>query len=101
MRVGFSNSYRGTTDDAAILRVTGENGASFFKQSFDLRIKGDLIPEAADEEIIGELQSLFARSGMLVRALQSKKPEIHSNRRLMPPQPIHRVQITPVSHSLF
>ena len=25
VRVGFSNSYRGTTDDAAILRVTGES----------------------------------------------------------------------------
>ncbi len=53
VRVGFSNSYRGTTDDAAILRVTGEKGAAFFKQSFELKIKGDLIPEAATEEIIG------------------------------------------------
>ena len=44
VRVGFSNSYRGTTDDAAILRVTGEKGAAFFKQSFELKIKGDLIP---------------------------------------------------------
>ncbi len=61
VRVGFSNSYRGTTDDAAILRVTGEKGAAFFKQSFELKIKGDLIPEAAAEEIIGELQALFAR----------------------------------------
>ena len=30
-------------------------------QSFDLKIKADLIPEAAAEEIIGELQALFAR----------------------------------------
>ena len=37
------------------------NGAAFFKQSFELKIKGDLIPEAAAEEIIGELQALFAR----------------------------------------
>ena len=42
-RVGFSNSYRSTIDDAAILRVTGERGAAFFKQSFGL--KGDLIPQ--------------------------------------------------------
>jgi len=33
VRVGFSNSYRGTTDDAAILRVTGEKGAAFFNSS--------------------------------------------------------------------
>ena len=45
VRVGFSNSYRGTTDVAAILRVTGEKGAAFFKLSFELKIKGDLIPK--------------------------------------------------------
>jgi hypothetical protein len=33
----------------------------FFKQSFELKIKGDLIPEDAAEEIIGGLQALFAR----------------------------------------
>jgi hypothetical protein len=37
------------------------NGSASFKQSFELKIKGDLIPEAAAEEIIGELQTLFAR----------------------------------------
>lgn len=31
------------------------NGAAFFKQSFELEIKGDLIPESAAEEIIGKL----------------------------------------------
>ncbi len=35
--------------------------AAFFKQSFELKIKGDLIPEAAAEEINGELQGMFAR----------------------------------------
>jgi len=28
VRVGFSNSYRSTTDDAAILRVTGEKAGA-------------------------------------------------------------------------
>jgi hypothetical protein len=84
VRVGFSNSYRGTTDDAAILRVTGEKGASFFKQSFELKIKGDLIPESAAEEIIGELQALFARhnAGALLSAKAVFKPtkEFHTAR---------------------
>ncbi len=39
----------------------GRKGAEFFKQSFEFKIKGDLIPETAAEEIIGELQALFAR----------------------------------------
>jgi hypothetical protein len=84
VRVGFSNSYRGTTDDVAILRVTGENGASFFKQSFELKIKGGLIPEAAAEEIIGELQAPLARhnAGAALSAKAVFKPtkEFHTSR---------------------
>ena len=90
VRVGFSNSYQGTTDDAAILRVTGEsrnrwdrlrqtalparsrllrdarpggmqiNGSAFFKQSFELKIKGDLIPEAAAKEILDKMLPVAA-----------------------------------------
>ena len=41
----------------------GEEGAQFFRQSFELKIKGDMIPESAVESIIGELQDLFARHG--------------------------------------
>jgi hypothetical protein len=41
----------------------GDQGAQFFKQSFKLKIKGDLIPESAVESIIGELLDLFARHG--------------------------------------
>ena len=41
--------------------VSADQRRGPFKQSFELKIKGDLIPEAAAEEIIGELQSLFVR----------------------------------------
>ena len=87
MRGGFPNSYRGSTDDAAILRVTGEKGASFFKQSFELKIKGDLIPEAAAEEIIGELQALFARhnagAALSAKALFKPTKEFHTARHTL------------------
>ena len=87
VRVGFSNSYRGTTDDAAILRVTGEKGASFFKQSFELKIKGDLIPEASAEEIIGELQALFARhnagAALSAKAVFKPSKEFHTARHTL------------------
>ena len=59
MRVGFSNSYRGSADDAPIIRAVGDKGA----QSFELKIKGDMIPESVVESIISELQDLFARHG--------------------------------------
>jgi hypothetical protein len=87
VRVGFSNSYRGTSDDAAILRVTGDKGAAFFKQSFELKIKGDLIPEAAAEQIICELQALFARhnAGAALSAKAVFKPtkEFHTARHTL------------------
>ena len=48
-----------TTDDAAILSVTGKKGAAFLNHS--PKIQEDWTPEAAAEEIISELQALFAR----------------------------------------
>jgi len=49
-------------------RRDADHGAAFFKQSFELKIKGDMIPEAAAEEIIGEFQALFARHNFGGRA---------------------------------
>ena len=88
VRAWFSNSYRGTTDDAAILRLTGEKGAAFFKQSFELKIKGDLIPEAAAEESIGEFQALFAR--------HNAGPALNAKAFFKPPKEIHTAH-----HSMY
>ncbi len=63
VRVGFSNSYRGTADEPAITRLAGEHAARYFKQSFELKIKGDVIPDAAVDPLLAELQELFARHG--------------------------------------
>ena len=58
--------------------------AWWLKQSFELKIKGDLIPEDAAEEIIGELQALFARhnAGAALSAKAVFKPtkEFHAAR---------------------
>jgi hypothetical protein len=67
--------------------VTGDKGAAFFKQNFELKIKGDLIPEAPAEEIIGELQALFARhnAGAALSAKAVFKPtkEFHTARHTL------------------
>ena len=87
IRVGFSNSYRGTSDDSAIVRAVGEEGARFFKQSFELKIKGDLIPEAAVEEVIGELQELFARhnagAALSAKAVFKPNKDFHTARHTL------------------
>ncbi len=87
VRVGFSNSYRGTSDEPAITRLAGEHAARYFKQSFELKIKGDLIPDTAVELLLGELQELFARHGASA-ALSAKatiKPtkEFHTARHTL------------------
>ena len=63
------------------------NGSGPFKQSLELKIKGDLISEAAAEEIIGELQALFARhnAGAALSAKAVVKPtkEFHTARHTL------------------
>ena len=87
VRVGFSNSYRGTSDEPAITRLAGEHAARYFKQTFELKIKGDVIPEPAVEPLLAELQELFARHGASA-ALSAKatiKPtkEFHTARHTL------------------
>jgi hypothetical protein len=78
------------------------NGAAFFKQSFELKIKGDLIPEAAAEEIIGELQALFARhnAGAALSAKAVFKPtkEFHTARHR---SDFDRLQLSDLRSQLF
>jgi hypothetical protein len=106
IRVGFSNSYRGTSDDGAILRAAGEAGARFFKQSFELKIKGDLIPEAAVEELIGELQELFARhnagAALTAKAVFKPNKDFHTARHTLftPEQNLEIDKVVPVSASV-
>ena len=57
------------------------------KQSFELKIKGDVIPDAAVEPLLAELQELFARHGASA-ALSAKatiKPtkEFHAARHTL------------------
>ncbi len=87
VRVGFNNSYRGISDEPAVSRLAGEHAARYFKQSFELKIKGDLIPDTAVEPLIAELQEMFARHGASA-ALSAKatiKPtkEFHTARHTL------------------
>jgi hypothetical protein len=106
IRVGFSNSYRGTSDDSAIVWAVGEEGARFFKQSFELKIKGDLIPEAAVKVLIGELQELFARhhagAALSAKAVFKPNKDFHAARHTLftPEQNLEIDKIVPVAASV-
>lgn len=87
VRIGFSNSYRGTADEATLVRLAGEHAARFFRQSFEIKIKGDAIPEAAVEPLLAELQELFARHGassaLVAKATVKPTKEFHTARHTL------------------
>ena len=106
VRVGFSNSYRGVTDENALMRLAGPHVERFFKQSFEIKIKGDAIPEAAVEPLLAELQSLFARHGatsaLVAKAVVKPTKEWHTARHTLftPQQNAELDKIAPISASV-
>lgn len=106
VRIGFSNSYRGAADEAALVRLAGEHAARFFRQSFEIKIKGDVIPEAAVEPLLAELQELFARHGassaLTAKATVKPTKEFHTARHtLFTPQVNAELdKIVPISASV-
>jgi hypothetical protein len=59
--ITFASRYAAISDETPITEILGpERTAQFFRQSFELKIDGDKIPMEIAEELIGEIQSLFA-----------------------------------------
>lgn len=83
VRIGFSNTYRGVSDEAALLRLAGEHSERFFKQSFDLKIQGRLDSRSRVEP----LQALFAHHGastaLNAKAVVMPAKEFHVSRNTL------------------
>ena len=84
--VTFQNRYPMLPDETGLLPVLGERTGEFFRQSFELKIKGDKLPEDKTQELMDRLQALFAEFGA-TDALEVKegvKPtaEFHAARHL-------------------
>ncbi len=84
----------------------GDKGAQFFKQSCELKIKGDMIPESAVESIIGDLQDLFARHGvgaaLSAKAVFKPTKDFHTARHMLfsAEQNLEIDKVVPVSASV-
>ena len=71
-----------------------------------MKIKGDLIPEAGAEEIIGELQALFARhnagAALSAKAVFKPNKDFHAARHTLftPEQNLEIDKIVPVAASV-
>jgi hypothetical protein len=79
-----------------------EDTARYFRQSFELRINGDEIPEAEAETLIEEIQALFARhnatSALTAKAIIKPTKEFHTARHtaFAPDQNLEIDRIVPV-----
>jgi hypothetical protein len=83
--VSFSSRYKTITDESSLIDTIGEDRtARFFRQSFELKVDGDKIPESEAENLIEELSALFARfnAGDALTAKSVIKPtaEFHTAR---------------------
>ena len=84
--VTFQNRYSMLPDESAILPVLGADADKFFRQSFELKIKGDKLPAENTQELMDELQALFARFNATdaIEVREGVKPvtEFHAARHL-------------------
>ncbi|MDE2102887.1 MAG: hypothetical protein KGL39_36925 [Patescibacteria group bacterium] len=100
--VTFQNRYSQLPDEAALVPVLGDLTGEFFRQSFELKIKGDKLPADKTQELLDEMQNLFAKFGA-TDALEVKegiKPveTFHAQRHLQltPAQNLALEQVVPI-----
>ena len=83
--IGFQNRYKTLADEAPIVALIGETAAArFFRQKFELKVDGDKLPADRAEEIIGDLQAVFATHGctdaLSAKANIAPTPDFHIGR---------------------
>ena len=100
--ITFPNRYGRLESGAALLPILGERTATLFRQSFALEIDGDKLPAENTQELLNELQQLFARYHA-AEALQVKEgikpvPDFHTVRHaaLSPQQNLALNQVCPI-----
>ena len=100
--VTFQNRYTQLPDESALLPILGGQCGTHFRQSFELKIKGDKLPSDKTQELLDRLQNLFAEFGA-TDALEVKegvKPvdTFHADRHrlLTPEQNMALEQVVPI-----
>jgi hypothetical protein len=59
--VTFQNRYPQLEDESTVAAILGDNTEEFFRQHIEVKIKGDALPQDKAQDIIDELQALFAK----------------------------------------
>ena len=100
--ISFPNRYGRLESEAVLLPILGEQTAQFFRQTFTLEIDGDKLPADNAQELLNQLQQLFARYHA-AEALKVKEgikpvPDFHTVRHtaLTPEQNLALNQLCPI-----
>jgi len=84
--VTFQNRYKTLPDESGILPILGERTEKWFRQAFELKVDGDLIPADSAQELLDEVQKLFARyhcaDALEVKSCIKPTAEFHAGRHL-------------------
>jgi len=100
--ITFPNRYGRLESEAPLLPILGEQAAKFFRQSFTLEIDGDKLPAANAQDLLNELQQLFARyhaaEALTVKEGIKPVPDFHTVRHtaLTPEQNLALNQLCPI-----
>jgi hypothetical protein len=100
--INFPNRYGRLESESVLLPILGERTAQFFRQAFTLEIDGDKLPADNAQELLDQLQQLFARYHA-AEALKVKEgikpvPDFHTVRHtaLTPAQNLALNQLCPI-----
>lgn len=64
LRIGFSNSYRAITDEAALLKLAGPDGARLFEQTTKISLTLKDLPTSVMEHLKKEIRAALRRCGL-------------------------------------
>ena len=100
--ITFPNRYSRLESEDALLPILGEQTSTFFRQAFALEIDGDKLPAENSQELLDELQQLFARyhaaEALKVKECIKPVPDFHTVRHtsLSPQQNLALNQVCPI-----
>jgi hypothetical protein len=100
--INFPNRYGRLDSESVLLPILGEQTAKFFRQAFTLEIDGDKLPAEHAQELLNQLQQLFAQyhaaDALKVKEGIKPVPDFHSLRHtaLTPEQNLALNQLCPI-----
>ncbi|MGH7968730.1 MAG: hypothetical protein ACREIC_08395, partial [Limisphaerales bacterium] len=101
--ISFPNRYGRLESETVLLPILGEQTAKFFRQAFTLEIDGDKLPADRAQELLNQLQQLFAQyqAGDALKVKEGIKPvpDFHTLRHsaLTPEQNLALNQLCPIT----